>query len=334
VQARLELWAGAAQPLLERRFAGGRVRECHGDLHAGNIVRHGARLMPFDCLEFDPALRWIDVADEVSFLLTDLEARERPLHAQAFLGGYLSASGDYQACLLLPLFRAHRALVRAKVMALTATASGTTGAAARNARRIHARYVECAQRALAPQRPKLVLMSGVSGSGKTWMARRLAPPLRAVHLRSDIERKRLAGLSSLARSASALAQGLYARDVTRAVYDRLAECAADALAGGCTTIVDATFGLARDRARFRALAARLGLDTWIVYCHAGRKALAARIRKRHRAAIDPSEADMGVLDWQEAHFTAPAAQEGVTVLDAAELAPRELARRISAAASR
>ena len=334
VQARLELWAGAAQPLLERRFADGRVRECHGDLHAGNIVRHGARLMPFDCLEFDPALRWIDVADEVSFLLTDLEARERPLHAQAFLGGYLSASGDYQACLLLPLFRAHRALVRAKVMALTATASGTTGAAARNARRLHARYVECAQRALAPQRPKLVLMSGVSGSGKTWMARRLAPALHAVHLRSDIERKRLAGLSSLARSASALAQGLYARDVTRAVYDRLAECATDALAGGLTTIVDATFGLARDRARFRALAARLGLDTWIVYCHAGRKVLEARMRKRHRAATDPSEADIGVLNWQAAHFTAPATQEGVTVLDAAEVAPRELARRISAAAPR
>ena len=100
------------------------------------------------------------------------------------------------------------------------------------------------------------------------MAQRLAPPLRAVHLRSDIERKRLRGLPALARSGSALAQGLYSRRVTRAVYDRLAECATDALAGGCTTIVDATFGLSADRARFRALAAGLGIDTWIVYCHA------------------------------------------------------------------
>jgi aminoglycoside phosphotransferase family enzyme/predicted kinase len=328
VQARLERWIGTARPLLEQRFAARRVRECHGDLHAGNVVRHGGRLTPFDCLEFDPALRWIDVADEVSFLLMDLEARERPLHAQAFLGGYLSASGDYQSCLLLPLFQAHRALVRAKVMALNAAASGTSGSAARKARRDHDRYVECAQRALAMQRPKLVLMSGLSGSGKTWMAQRLAPALRAVHLRSDIERKRLAGLPALARSGSALGKGLYGRRVTRAVYDRLAQCAADALAGGYTIIVDATFGLSTDRARFRALAAALGIDTWIVYCHATRKTLEARIRNRHERANDPSEADIRVLDWQETQFTAPAPHEGVTVLDTTKLAPREIVSRI------
>ncbi|HXI67374.1 MAG TPA: AAA family ATPase [Steroidobacteraceae bacterium] len=329
VQARLERWMGTARPLLEQRFAARRVRECHGDLHAGNIVRHGAGLTPFDCLEFDPALRWIDAADEVAFLLMDLEARERPLHAQAFLGGYLSASGDYQSCLLLPLFRAHRALVRAKVMALNAAASGTTGLAARKARRDHERYVECAHQALALQRPKLVLMSGLSGSGKTWLAQRLAPALRAVHLRSDIERKRLAGLPALARSGSALGKGLYARGATRAVYDRLAQCAADALAGGCTTIVDATFGQSADRARFRALAAGLGIDTWVVYCHAARETLEARIHERHERANDPSEADIRVLDWQEAHFTPPAPREGITVLDAARLAPRKIVSRIS-----
>jgi uncharacterized protein len=329
VQALLERWIGAARPLLAQRFAARHVRECHGDLHAGNIVRHGARLTPFDCLEFDPALRWIDVADEVAFLLMDLEARARPLHAQAFLGGYLRASGDYQSCLLLPLFRAHRALVRAKVMALNAAASGTTGIAARKARRDHQRYAECAQQALAMQRPKLVLMSGLSGSGKTWVAQRLAPALGAVHLRSDIERKRLAGLPALARSSSALGKGLYARSATRAVYDRLAQCAADALAGGCTTIVDATFGLSTDRVRFRALAAALGIDTWIVYCHATRKTLAARIHARHERANDPSEADVRVLDWQETHFTPPAPDEGVTVLDAAKLAPREIVSRLN-----
>ncbi|HEY2339608.1 MAG TPA: AAA family ATPase [Steroidobacteraceae bacterium] len=329
VQARLERWIGAARPLLEQRFAARHVRECHGDLHAGNIVRHGGRLTPFDCLEFDPALRWIDVADEVAFLLMDLEARERPLHAQAFLSGYLSASGDYQSCLLLPLFRAHRALVRAKIMALNAAASGMTAIAARKARRDHERYVECAQHALAMQRPKLVLMSGLSGSGKTWVAHRLAPALHAVHLRSDIERKRLAGLPALARSGSALGKGLYGRSVTRAVYDRLAQCAADTLAGGCTTIVDATFGLSADRARFRALAAAFGIDTWIVYCHAARKTLEARIRYRQERANDPSEADIRVLDWQETQFTAPAPHEGITILDAAKLAPREIVRRIS-----
>jgi len=329
--ARLGAWADAALPLLERRLAAGRVRECHGDLHAGNIVRCSARLQPFDCLEFDAALRWIDVADEVSFLLADLDARQRPLHAQAFLGGYLTASGDYQACLLLPVFRAHRALVRAKVMALSATANGTAAAAMTDARRRFDRYVECAHRALTPQRPTLVLMSGLSGSGKTWLAQRLAPALRAVHLRSDIERKRLAGLAPAARSASGVAQGLYARNVTVAVYERLAECATDTLAGGYTTIVDATFGTVEDRARFRALAARLGLDTCIVYCEVPRKVLEARILQRRRRAADPSEADLEVLDWQEVRFTAPTAREACAVLDAARLAPEELARRIATA---
>jgi uncharacterized protein len=330
MQANLRSWADTSWPLLARRFAARRVRECHGDLHAGNIVRCGVRLLPFDCLEFEPALRWIDVADEVSFLLADLEARRRPLHAQAFLAGYLTASGDYQACLLAPVFKAHRALVRAKVMALTAAARGTTSAAARQARRSHKRYVECAQRALAPPRPTLVLMSGLSGSGKTWLAERLAPPLHAVHLRSDIERKRLAGLPPAARSGSALARGLYAREMTAAVYDRLADCAGDTLAGGYTTIVDAAFARAEDRLRFRAVAARLGVNLCIVYCHAPQRVLEKRIIERGRRAKDPSEADTRVLRWQESHFMAPAAHEASVVLDAAALAPQALVRRIAA----
>jgi aminoglycoside phosphotransferase family enzyme/predicted kinase len=334
LQLSLTTWAESAWPLLARRFAARRVRECHGDLHAGNIVRCGGRLLPFDCLEFAPALRWIDVADEISFLLVDLEARQRPLHAQAFLAGYLTASGDYQACLLTPVFKAHRALVRAKIMALTADACGTRSAAARQARRSYQRYVEYAQRALAPQRPTLVLMSGLSGSGKTWLASHLAPLLHAVHLRSDIERKRLAGLPAAARSASALARGLYAREMTHAVYERLAECATDTLAGGYTTIVDATFARTEDRLRFRAVAARLGVDLCIVYCHAPQRVLEKRIRQRGRRGKDPSEANIDVLHWQEAHFVAPSAHEASMVVDAATLAPPQIARRIAAAGAR
>jgi uncharacterized protein len=334
LQGRLEAWADTALPLLEQRFAAGRVRECHGDLHAGNIVRLGAGLRPFDCLEFDPALRWIDVADEVSFLLADLDVRQRPLHAHSFLSGYLSTSGDYQACLLLPVFRAHRALVRAKVMALSATTAGAPRAAVREARRGHERYVECAERALAPQPPRLVLMSGLSGSGKTWLARRLAPKLGAIHVRSDIERKRLGGLAPLARSGSALAQGLYGSEMTAAVHERLIECAADSLAGGYTTIVDATLGVAAERARFRALATQLRLPLHIIHCHAPERVLERRILERSRRAADPSEADLEVLHWQEAHFTPPAPPEADAVLDAAQLSAAELARRISDGALR
>jgi aminoglycoside phosphotransferase family enzyme len=100
LRARFEI----ATPCMSERFAGGKVRECHGDLHSRNVVRHGGRLLAFDCAEFEPAFRWVDVADEIAFLLADLDADHRPLHAQAFLGGYLAESGDYQACRLLGLY--------------------------------------------------------------------------------------------------------------------------------------------------------------------------------------------------------------------------------------
>ena len=143
----------------------------------------------------------------------------------------------------------------------------------------------------------------------------------------------MAGLAPLARSASAVAGGLYTREATAAVYSRLAECATDTLAGGYTTIVDATFATAGNRARFRALAARLGLDLQVVYCHAPHRVLESRIHRRTRTA-DPSEADLEVLHWQEKLFEPPAAHEADAILDAGQLAPAELVRRISEYRSR
>jgi len=303
-------------PLRSQRSAHRRVRECHGDLHARNIVRYGTRLLAFDCLEFDPALRCIDVADEIAFLLADLGARQRPLHAQAFLNGYLSESGDYQACVLQPLFQAHRALVRAKITALTATQAGTSSGDLSAARREYQSYLDGAHRAVATtQRPLLVLVCGLSGSGKTWLAQRLAPALAALHVRSDIERKRLAGLAATDHSDSSVGTGLYSSLTTEKVYTRLAECAADALRGGYTILVDATFARTGDRSHFRTLATSLGVTPCLVYCHAPRRVLEARIIERQRRDDDPSEANLSVLAWQEEHFEAPGANEGLTVFD-------------------
>jgi aminoglycoside phosphotransferase family enzyme/predicted kinase len=315
------------------RLTNGRIRECHGDLHARNIVRHGSRLIAFDCLEFDPGLRWIDVADEIAFLLVDLDVRQRPLHAQAFLNGYLTESGDYQACALQPLFQAHRALVRAKITALSAAQADISGADTNAARSQYEAYLDGARRAVAPKRPILVLMCGLSGSGKTWLAQRLAPALAAVHLRSDIERKRLAGLAAIDRSESPVGEGLYSREASQRVYSRLAECAADTLRGGYTTIVDATFGRAEDRSRFRDLASPLGVRTCVVYCHAPRQVLEARIVERQRRQHDASEADLGVLAWQEGHFEAPELHEVFAVLAAQSPEPaviESLIQRIAA----
>ncbi len=332
----------ALRPELERRLEEGlpwiadrrddeRVRECHGDLHAANVVRLQSRLVAFDCMEFEPAFRWIDVADEIAFLLADLEARGFGQHAHAFLAGYLAASGDYQACRLLPVYRAHRALVRAKVMALSrggaqATDSEDVG------RAMHRAYLECAARALGRRRPVLVLMSGLSGSGKTWLAERLAPILGAVHLRSDIERKRLAGLTERSRSDADVAEGIYSRAFTERVYGHLSGAAEDVLAGGYTAIVDATFARRDDRGSFRKLARRVGVAACLIHCRAPNEVLVERIIQRHLQGTDASEADVSVLGWQKEHWEPVGADEQWAVIPAetARLDLEEMCRRIEA----
>jgi uncharacterized protein len=320
-----------AVPWMADRREEERVRECHGDLHAANVVRMQSRLVAFDCMEFEPAFRWIDVADEIAFLLADLEARGYPQHAQAFLAGYLAAGGDYQACRLLPVYRAHRALVRAKVLALSrgdaqATDSVDVG------RPRHRAYLDCAIRALTRRRPILVLMSGLSGSGKTWLAERLAPLLGAVHVRSDIERQRLAGLCERSRSGAGVGEGIYSREFTRRVYEQLCAAAAAILAGGYTAIVDATFARRDDRGVFRKLARRVGVTACLIHCRAVNEVLVERIVERHLQDSDASEADVSVLDWQKEHWEPVGADEQWAVIcaETASVDLEEMRGRIEA----
>jgi aminoglycoside phosphotransferase family enzyme/predicted kinase len=303
---------GACASWMTARRDNGRVRECHGDLHSRNIVRVRGRLVAFDCLEYEPALRWIDTADEIAFLTSDLTARMRPLHARAFRGGYLGESGDYHACRGLALYEAHRALVRAKVAALSA--AQIEGGARDALRREHFRLVTFAAGALAPKTPRLLLMSGLSGSGKTWLARQLAERLSAVHIRSDVERKRRAGMRELARSHSRLDADLYSAEATVALYEDLARAAEDVLSGAIPVIVDATFLERFQRSRFAELAARCGVPCHLLLCEAPEPVLRARIAERNRVGHDASEADLSVLAWQARRIEAPTADEGIEVI--------------------
>jgi aminoglycoside phosphotransferase family enzyme/predicted kinase len=297
---------------IDARRERGRVRECHGDLHTRNIVRIGGRLVAFDCMEFEPAFRWIDVAEEVALLLADLRARGHGRHAHAFVSGYLTRSGDFGLCRVLDLYQAHRALTRAKVAAL------------QTARADHDAQVQVARRALVRKSPLLVLITGLSGSGKTWLARQLAPDLGAVHLRSDVERKRLAGLAERANSRSDTGAGLYSADQTDRVYAHLAKCAEEVLAGGYPVIVDATFSLRSQRALFADLARRMSVRLQVVYCDAPLSVLRQRIEERNAAGRDASEADLAVLDWQLKHREPIEPAESLDVLRISAGAPGSL----------
>jgi aminoglycoside phosphotransferase family enzyme/predicted kinase len=327
LQARLD----AARPWMSARRANGRIRECHGDLHARNIVRMGTLPVAFDCMEFEPAFRWIDVADELAFLSSDLIARDRSVHAHAFRAGYLAQSGDYYACRMLPLYQAHRALVRAKVAALAARAGEATARA--ELAEEHSRLVHWAGEFLIGRRPVMLLMCGLSGSGKTWLARLLAVRLNAVHLRSDVERKRRAGLEPGAQTSSGLASGLYSREASAAVHADLARYAEDVLTGGLAVIVDATFLHREERARFRALAARLGLELHVVHCQVPEAILRARLAARRRSGHDASEADESVLEWQLRSLEPIAPAEALDTIEADTTDPRiseKLLRRLGA----
>jgi len=297
---------------LATRERGGYVRECHGDLHLSNLVRLDGRITPFDALEFEPAFRCIDVADEVAFLCADIEGYGRADLAHAFLGAYLDRSGDCGLLQVLDLYVAHRALVRAKIMAIRASGAGGPAVAAQWRRR-EAEYVAVADRALSRPPPRLVLLHGLSGSGKSWLARRLAPQLGAIHLRSDRERKRLAGLAPRAASSSAPGAGLYAAPTTELAYARLGDCARDALAGGRSVLCDATFLDRAQRLAFRDLAADCGATAVLLHCTAPEAVLRERLRARRSAGTDVSEADEAVLAWQQTHADALGPDEGLAI---------------------
>lgn len=316
------------RPVLGERRAAGYVRECHGDLHARNIALHEGRLQAFDCLEFEPAFRWIDVAEDVACLTMDLLAHGRADLAAAFTHGWLLASGDFSAARVLRLYGAHRALVRAKVMALEqprrddARAAGDEPRAGTDADA----YLSVAARLLGDAAPLLVLMHGVSGSGKSWFATRLAARHRLLHLRSDVERKRLAGLPPEARTASPLDGGLYTPEGHQRVRDHLLAAAESVLTGGLGVIVDATLLRVADRRPWVELARRLGVRCVVVACHASPETLRSRLLRREQVQQDPSEAGLAVLQAQQQRVEPCAAAEGAAVVAVATDDPDAIAQ--------
>ena len=303
--------------LFGARHTDGCVRECHGDLHLGNIVMLDGVLTPFDCIEFDPALRWIDVMSEVAFLLMDLLDRGRADFAARFLNAYLDASGSpggYSGLAVLRFYVVYRAMVRAKVHALRAAQEGIAAAARERLMTASRGYIKLAQRCALDRRPAIILMHGLSGSGKSVIAASLAQQVMAIRVRSDIERKRISGLAPLARSGSTPASGLYTADLTQTTYHRLLDLARIGVNAGYAVIVDATFLKRWQRDLFRREAATRGVPFVIVDVAAPEATLRARIAARLAAGGDASEAGPAVLTYQLAQREALSAAEASAAL--------------------
>ncbi len=295
--------------ILTERKNLGRIRECHGDLHLSNLIRRDHRVVAFDCIEFDPDLRWTDVMCEIAFLIMDLEVRQRDDLAFQCASAYLEAGGDYDGVRLLPYYLVYRSLVRAKVAAIRMVDNALDASVREQQANRFRRHVAIAHRDSTRHRPLLLLCHGLSGSGKTWLSDKLIGNLGAIRVRSDIERKRLYGLQTLTRSGSEIAAGIYDPEATVATYNRLEACARASLEAGLPVVVDAAFLKRAQRERFMALAEELGAARVILHCRADDHVLEARLRQRAQQRKDASEADLEVLRYQHKQYDPPQESE-------------------------
>jgi aminoglycoside phosphotransferase family enzyme/predicted kinase len=296
------------RPLLEKRGAEGLIRRGHGDLHLGNIALIEGRPVPFDALEFDPLVASGDLLYDLAFLLMDLDERKLTAAAATAFNVYFAAArrdSDIEALAALPLFMSVRAAIRAKV---TAAKLGNADAAKHDVIAKEAQtYFQLACKLIAPSKPKLIAVGGLSGTGKSVLARGLCahvPPLPgALVLRSDVERKAMFGKHETEK----LPPEAYTVEVTARVYRTLAEKARRVLAAGHSAIVDAVFSKPEERAPVSEIAQQHGLDFTGLFLTAD---MATRIRRVGGRVNDASDAgaeivrrqeayDLGSLDWHK-----------------------------------
>ena len=282
---------------ISRRKTGGWVRECHGDLHSGNIVRLGQKLVAFDCLEFNPDFRWLDVISEVSFLGMDLAVRGREDLAYTVFNRYLETALDYAGAALIDFYRVYFCLVRAKVEVLTKV-SRADAHPIKVAHPDIADYLGLASRLAFDREPLLFFTHGLSGSGKTWVTDQLMTSLPAIRIRADVIRKHLHGLGADQDSHSDVATGIYSEAANHRTYERLAALAKDLLGAGVHVIIDAACLMRWQRRLLVDAATEMGVPWQVIACRAEDAVLRERIRARHAAGRDASEADLAVLDHQ------------------------------------
>ncbi|MCU0734850.1 MAG: AAA family ATPase [Methylotetracoccus sp.] len=290
---RLREWSeqqwNVLRDLLEERRRTGFVRECHGDLHLGNLVVIDDVPTAFDCIEFNEDLRWIDMVSEIAFLGMDLEVKSARSLAYRFLNRYEAICGDYAGLQLWNFYRLYRAMVRAKVTRLTLQHSPNPDRAT-ELTRSYQRYLDFGTDLIQTRRARLIVTRGLSGAGKSHIAAALSASLPAIWLRSDIERKRI--------MATDAAEYRYSAEATRKTYGHLRDLASLLIKAGLSVIVDATFLFRWQRQQQRALAAENDADFFIVDIHAPLHVLEERIQHRRLLDTDPSEATRAVLNEQ------------------------------------
>lgn len=333
----LEAWTRAQwerlTPQLWQRREQGHVRECHGDLHLGNILVERGRPLIFDGIEFAPELRWIDTLNDLAFLLMDLHHRNRADLANMLLNAYLGATGDHEGLPLLRFYLAYRAMVRAKVTAIRLTQPGLAPTESQYIHDECLSYLDLAESFTRASRGCLVITHGLSGSGKSTLGSALLMQLPMARIRTDVERKRLGGMAALQRPDSAGARWLYGEEMTRRTYARVVKLARAVIDAGSIALIDGAFLKRWQRDLFQRLADELGVSFMILDFVVAEEELRRRIRVRMARNHDASDADLVVLSKQMVEQEPLAEAEQGHVLSASESAA-ELSQAIRLACQR
>jgi aminoglycoside phosphotransferase family enzyme/predicted kinase len=294
--------------LLRTRQATGRIRDGHGDLHTEHICyRDGLTI--FDCIEFNEAFRYCDVASDIAFLAMDLEYHGHPELAAHLVSRYAAYAGDADLERLVPFYQCYRAYVRGKVDSLKSVEEEVGPSERAAARRSAWRHFALAYRCTWAYSPCLVAIAGLSGTGKSAVAATLHARTGFAHLNSDVVRKRLAGVPATAHATGAYEAGLYTSAHSARTYRTMLADAAAQLAAGHGVILDATFQRRADRDAARTLAQTHGVPIVIVECRCSEEEVRHRLSQRAHRGDSPSDADWSIYLEQRRCYEAFGADE-------------------------
>ena len=323
--------------LFDERLAEGRVLRGHGDLRTEHVYVLGTGVddvQIVDCIEFTDGFQIgsVDVGHDVAFLAMDLEANDRAAAGEVVVGRYIAATADETLGVLQPLHRIFRALVRGKVDSLQANAADVPGEERRRFAESALRYFSlAAEYAKRVMPPSVVIMTGLSGTGKSLVGATLAGRSGAAYVSSDAVRKRRAGIDVHEHAPAVPREGIYSEATTKQTYEEMRRRAREHLAAGRAVVLDATHGRAADRAAALALAEEEGVPALIVELRLGDEATLARIEARRFNWLATSDADDAVYRHQQETFEEVTASEQPRLALDASLEPRLLAEEIAGA---
>jgi aminoglycoside phosphotransferase family enzyme/predicted kinase len=289
---------------LNERAREGRVREGHGDLRAEHICIAGNEneIEVIDCVEFSEQLRYGDVASEIAFLAMDLERLGAPRLAEELVEAYAGIVGDEELALFVPFYKCYRACVRGKVESLRSLEREVGAADSERARQLARSYFELAWRYAHGASPALIVVCGLSGTGKSTVARMLQHRKGFKIINSDRVRKRLAGFSAHEHVRTDYAADIYSDRFTRITYDAMLGEAESLLSDGRGAILDATFKASADRQLALAVAARRGVPVLFVECVVSEDEAIRRLERRASIHGEVSDATPEVYERQRAEF--------------------------------